>query len=113
MAVTEGSPLRKALALLVGCSAALQISLLWQLPLERNTLAVALGGTVYLMLSLGLLGVSRLALFLALTLPAWRVLEGWQPLPVAEWETLRRNADLCIAGVALLLFWRARHAPTH
>lgn len=113
MPVTQGTPLRNATALLAGVSAVGQISVLWMLDLDTTVLGVAFAGCLYLMLALGLFGVSRFALFLAGILPAVRVLSAWNPLPVLQWEQLRSIADLIIAMLALFLLWRARHKPTH
>ncbi len=113
MPVTRGTPLRHATALLTGISATGQISLLWVLELGAPVLGVALAGCLYLMLALGLFGVSRFALFLAALMPALRVLYAWNPLPVAEWEQLRSAVDVIIAISALFLLWQARHRPTH
>lgn len=113
MPVTRSTPLRHATALLAGISAAGQISMLWMLELGAPVLGVAFAGCVYLMLALGLLGVSRFVLFVAALLPAFRALSGWNPLPVLEWEQLRTASDLIIAMSALLLLWKARHRPTH
>lgn len=113
MAVTQGSPLRNTAALLTGISGAAQISLLWVLDLGAPVLGVAFAGCVYLLLALGLFGVSRFALFVAVILPAFRALYAWNPLAVVEWEQLRTVVDLVVAMTALLLFWQARHRPTH
>ncbi|MFN2286740.1 MAG: hypothetical protein ABR578_00260 [Chromatocurvus sp.] len=113
MPVTPGTPLRNATALVTSVSAVGQISVLWLLDLNAAVLGVAFAGCLYLMLALGLFGVSRFALFLAGVLPAARVLSGWNPLPILQWEQLRSIADLIIAVLALFLLWRARHEPTH
>ncbi len=113
MPVTRGTPLRNATALLTCVSAVGQISLLWVLDLGSAVLGVAFAGCLYLMLALGLFGVSRFALFLAGVLPGARALTAWNPLPVLAWEQLRTTGDLVIAILALCLLWRARHAPTH
>lgn len=108
MPVTQGTPLRNATALLTCVSAVGQIALLWVLDLSAAVLGVAFSGCLYLMLALGLFGVSRFALFLAAALPATRALLGWNPLPLLQWEQLRTIADLVIALLAAFLLWRAR-----
>lgn len=113
MPVTQGTPLRNATALLTCVSAVGQISLLWVLELGAAVLGVAFAGCLYLMLALGLFGVSRFALFLAAVLPAARAFSAWNPLPVLAWEQLRTIGDLVIAMLALFLLWRSRHEPTH
>lgn len=113
MPVTRGTPLRNATAVLTSISAVGQIALLWVIDLGTPVLAVAFAGCVYLMLALGLFGVSRFALFLAVVLPATRAFTAWNPLPVLHWEQLRTIGDLAIAMLALWLLWDARHRPTH
>lgn len=113
MPVTQGTPLRHATALLTGISGSGQISLLWVLELGAPVLGVAFAGCIYLMLALGLFGVSRFALFVAALMPGLRALYAWNPLPVLEWEQLRTVVDLIIALSALFLLWKARHRPTH
>lgn len=113
MPVTQGTPLRNAAALLTAVSGAAQISLLWVLELGAPVLGLAFAGGVYLMLALGLFGVSRFALFVAIVVPAIRVFYAWNPLPALEWEQLRSIGDLIIAIIALFLLWHARHRPTH
>jgi len=112
MSDTQGTPLRNATALLTCASGCGQIALLWVLDLGGPALAVAFAGCLYLILALGLFGISRLALFLAVLLPAIRALTAWNPLPILPWEQLRTITDLVIALLALLLFWRARHQPS-
>ncbi|MFN2329493.1 MAG: hypothetical protein ABR612_11290 [Chromatocurvus sp.] len=113
MPVTQGTPLRNAAALLTGISGSAQVSLLWVLELGAPVLGVAFAGCVYLMLALGLFGVSRFALFAAVVVPALRAFYAWNPLPVLVWEQLRTIGDLIIAVIALFLLWQARHRPTH
>lgn len=65
-------PARRLAAALVLLSGMIHLALLWVRPLSEETVITACCGAVYLFLSLGLLGVSRTSLLLAVALPLAR-----------------------------------------
>jgi hypothetical protein len=113
MPVTTSPPLRRITATVVMLSGVAQVAMLWSLELGAEVLLTALCGGGYLLLGLGLFGVSRFTLALAAVACGLRVGTGFNALPMPDWEQLRSLADLLIAVSSAWLFWRARHAPTH
>ena len=113
MTVTSPSPLRTATATLVTAAGLAQVAMLWVFDLGAPVLLTALSGGGYLLLGLGLFGVSRFALALAAAVCGTRAWLAFAPVPVLAWEQLRTVVDLLVTATALGLLWRARHAPTH
>lgn len=99
--------LRNATAWLTLACGTAQVALLWVLDLGAPVLVLALAGCIYLLLALGLFGRSRLPLALAVILPAARVVSGWSPLPVVDWEQLRTIAEIAMTGLALFLLFQS------
>lgn len=97
--------LRNLAALLATLSGACQCLALWLLPTTPVLLGTALLGSVYLILALGLFGISRLSLFLAITLLPLRSWFGVLPLDIPNWEFLRIACDIAIALLCLPMLW--------
>lgn len=97
--------LRNCAALLALISGMAQSASLWFLPTSASLLMTALCGSAFLLLALGLFGVSRFSLFLGVTLPALRAWFGLWPLPVDAAETLRLLADAGIAILCIPVLW--------
>ena len=97
--------LRSVAALLAAVSGVFQCATLWLLPLTPNLLLTAWCGSVFLVLSLGLFGISRFSLFAAVALPLLRSWLGLAPLPIEVWEWLRIAVDVLIAALAAPVFW--------
>ena len=97
--------LRNLAAVLATLSGAGQCLALWLLPTTPVLLGTALLGSVYLVLALGLFGISRLSLFLAITLLPLRSWFGVLPLDIPNWEFLRTACDLAIAVLCLPMLW--------
>jgi hypothetical protein len=113
MPVTSPPPLRIATATVVTAAGLAQVAMLWVFDLGAPVLLTALAGSCYLLIGLGLFGVSRFALALAAAVCGARAWLTFAPVPVPAWEQLRTGVDLLVAATALGLLWRARHAPTH
>jgi len=110
-----GLPLRNSCATVLLALGITLVAQLWYQPLAASTLLLAANGFVYLLLALGLYGISRFSLLLSATLLAARAVEGWPPLDETLpplWETSRMTLEMLIASCCLGLFWVARHRPT-
>lgn len=95
-----------ALALLSGC---LQCASPWLLTTSPAVLLAALAGSLYLLLALGLLGISRLSLALAVMLPALRAWFDLATIPQADLDTLRLVIDLFLPLLCLPALWDTLH----
>ena len=113
MPVTTPPPLRIATATVVTAAGLAQVAMLWVFDLGAPVLLTALAGGCYLLLGLGLFGVSRFALALAAAVCGTRAWLAFAPVPVLSWEQLRTAVDLLVTIAALGLLWQARHTPTH
>jgi hypothetical protein len=112
MPVTTPPPLRTATATVVTAAGLAQVAMLWVFDLGAPVLLTALAGGCYLLLGLGLYGVSRFALALAAAACGARAWLAFAPVPVHSWEQLRTGVDLLVTVCALGLLWQARHTPT-
>lgn len=99
-------------AILATISGAGQCVTLWLLPTTPGLLLIALSGSFYLLLGLGLFGISRFSLFLAIILPPLRGWFGIYPLDIPAWELLRIATDLSIALLCIPPLWASLH-PDH
>jgi hypothetical protein len=99
-------------AILATLSGAAQCLSLWILPVTPVLLLTALTGAFYLFLALGLFGISRFSLLLAISLPLLRSWFGLYPLEIPAWELLRVACDIAIAGLSLPVLW-ASLEPDH
>lgn len=97
--------LRNLAAVLTLLSGAGQCFALWLLPTTPALLGTALLGSIYLVLALGLFGISRLSLFLAVTFLPLRSWFGLLPLDITTWEFLRVACDIAVAVLCLPMLW--------
>ncbi|WOJ96760.1 hypothetical protein R0137_16160 [Congregibacter brevis] len=109
---TDPLKLRNLAAILATLSGASQCLSLWLLPTSPTLLVIALMGTFYLVLGLGLFGISRFSLFLAITLLPLRGWFGIYPLDIPAWELLRVASDITIALLCVPPLWASLH-PQH
>lgn len=109
---TSPEKLRNMAAILATLSGAAQCLALWVLPVTPVLLLTALTGALYLFLALGLFGVSRFSLLLAIVLPLLRSWFGLYPLEIPAWELLRVACDIAIAGLCVPVLW-ASLDPDH
>jgi hypothetical protein len=109
---TDPEKLRNMAAILATLSGAAQCLSLWILPVTPVLLLTALTGAFYLFLALGLFGISRFSLLLAISLPLLRSWFGLYPLEIPAWELLRVACDIAIAGLSLPVLW-ASLEPDH
>jgi len=94
------------LAILSGLS---QTALPWMLSSTPEVLLGAVCGSAYLLLGLGLFGVGRFSLMLAIVFPALRAWFGLWPLPLATLETARMVIDISIAALCIPVLWSCLH----
>ena len=97
--------LRNLAAILATLSGALQCFSLFLLPTSPAVLLTALCGTLYLLLGLGLFGISRFSLTLAIVTLPLRSWFGVYPLEIPAWELLRIGGDMAIALLCLPVLW--------
>ena len=97
--------LRNLAAIVVTLSGAAQCFSLWLLPTTPQLLGTAFLGSLYLLLGLGLFGISRLSLLLAITLLPIRSWFQFFPLPIEAWEFLRIASDLGVAALCAPVLW--------
>ena len=102
---TDPRMLRNLAATLTTLTGTGQCLALWLLPTTPTLLGTALTGSLYLLLALGLFGMSRLSLLLAIALPPLRSWFGVFPLPTDSWEFLRIACDLVIALLCVSPLW--------
>ena len=102
---TEPRRLRDLAAVLTTLSGAGQCFSLWLLPTTPSLLATAALGSLYLLLALGLFGISRLSLLLAVAILPLRSWFGIYHLDIVTWEFLRVAGDLTIALLCLPVLW--------
>jgi hypothetical protein len=102
---TNPDKLRNMAAVLATLSGAAQCLSLWLLPVTPTLLLTALTGSLYLLLALGLFGISRFTLMLAITLPLLRSWFGLYPLDIPAWELLRVACDIAIAALSVPVLW--------
>jgi phosphotransferase system glucose/maltose/N-acetylglucosamine-specific IIC component len=101
--------LRNFAAILATLTGVSQAASLWFLPTTPVLLATALCGTFYLVLALGLFGISRFSLFIGAVIPVVRVWFGLWPLPIEAWEWLRIIAEVSLAAGCAVLVWVSLH----
>lgn len=101
----DAQTLRNLAAILTTLSGLGQCFSLWLLPTTPALLATAALGSLYLLLALGLFGISRLSLLLAVALLPLRSWFAVYPLDIPAWEFLRVAADLAIALLCLPVLW--------
>lgn len=113
MANGPGSLLRSAAATLMCLSGIGQIAALWLRELTGAALADGLLGSVYLITGIGLFGISRFSLFMAIVIPAAAsgVLFYTEPRPGQIYD-LRVAVDAMIVLLSAITLWQVRHHPS-
>ena len=106
---TDPEKLRNMAAILATLSGAAQCLSLWLLPVTPTLLLTALSGVIYLILGLGLFGIARFSLLLAIALPLLRSWFGLFPLDIPAWELLRVACDIAIAALCVPVLWSSLH----
>ena len=107
--------LRNSAAALISISGLGLITMLWFRELSEAAVAEALLGTVYLIISLGLLGQSRFSLFVAIVAPAMGATLLLQFIPLTEMNPLQLTR-VAIDGLVIMLsatvLWHVCHNPS-
>jgi hypothetical protein len=104
--------LRNMAAIIATLSGAAQCLALWLLPVSPAALMTAFLGTLYLLLALGLFGISSFSLILAIVVLPLRSWFGLYPLGLEAWELIRIAGDLAIATLCVPVLW-AMLDPTY
>ncbi len=92
-----------------------QIAALWFDELTLDNLMLALLGAVYLFIGIGLFGMSRFTLFLAMVAPAAGIALALQLDPIESmgaFSLLHLAASLLIIGLATNVLWAVRNNPS-
>lgn len=102
-------PTRLLAALLVLSAGILQAASPWYRPLEEATLLIAGTGVVYLVVAIGLFGISRFTLFVAVavcfTRSVWLPSDTMFQMPLAV-------MDFIAALACMLVLWSVRNDPS-
>ncbi len=101
--------IRLVAAWLVLSAGALQAASPWYRPLDGETLVIAATGVVYLIVAVGLFGLSRFTLFVAVALCLARSV--WLPVD-ASLQVLLTVTDFSAALACLLVLWTVRNEPS-
>ena len=110
VAQTRPGTLRSIAALLSCLAGIALIAGLWLRDLSGMVVVDAVGGSIYLLLALGLLGRSCFSLFVGATLPAavaaalW-----WSPLPEVPFREQQAVGNVLISLLCVLALWQVRH----
>ena len=105
--------LRMLAASLVTLSGAGRVASLWFREFDQQAVAALLLGSVYLIVGIGLFGLSRFVLFVsialcsAVALYSIRSIEVLQPLQQAGLAT-----DLFVVGLSGIVLWQVRKRPS-
>ena len=108
-AITE---LRNLAAVLACLSGASQIGALWTSTLNLYAVLIALLGTVYLFVGIGLFGQSRFVLFVAIALCGSNAFFSFDTVSSATLGLARLLADLIITLASTAVLWAVRHRPS-
>ena len=100
---------RLVAAWLVLSAGALQAASPWYLPINAETLIIAATGVVYLIVAVGLFGLSRFTLFVAVAVCLAR--STWLPVD-ASLQVLLTITDFAAALACLLVLWSVRNEPS-
>ena len=98
--------MRLAAAWLVLCAGTLQAASPWYRPLDAETLVIAATGVAYLVVAVGLFGLSRFTLFVAVALCLARSV--WLPED-ASLQVVLTAIDFTAALACLLVLWSVRN----
>lgn len=107
--------LRTLAALLITASGTGHVATLWAWPLNADTVLTAACGGIYLLLGLGLFGLSRTSLILGMALPLARSLLVLWFLGATQlhWPGyLFLTADLLVISLCAVILQRVRHLPS-
>jgi hypothetical protein len=86
---------------------------LWLRELSGLVVIDAVGGAVYLLLALGLLGHSRFSLFMGIVIPsAVAATLWWWPLPEVPFREQQIIGNGMIALLCAFALWRVRNIPS-
>jgi len=101
--------LRRVAATLMCLSGTGQIAALWFRALTGAAVADALSGAVYLIVGIGLLGQSRLSLFLGIVIPAVAIglIQQISPEPMQAYR-LHSAIDAFVIVFCAIALWRER-----
>ncbi len=101
--------IRLVAAWLVLTAGTLQAASPWYRPFDSETLVIAATGVVYLIVAVGLFGLSRFTLFVAVALCLARSV--WLPVD-ASLQVLLTVTDFSAALACLLVLWTVRNEPS-
>lgn len=106
---------RYSAATLVAISGVWQITGLWRFRLSDDILLIALSGSIYLLLAIGLFGRSRFTLFMTIgicgTFAVLPMIQGL-PWPWTPLQQLRTTSDLLVIILCTRVLWTVRHHPS-
>ncbi|PLW81011.1 hypothetical protein CWI75_17695 [Kineobactrum sediminis] len=106
---------RYSAAAIVTVSGVWQISGLWRFRLTDEILLMALSGSIYLLLAIGLFGRSRFTLFMTIgicgTFAILPVVQGL-PWPWTPLQLLRTASDLLVVILCARALWAVRYHPS-
>lgn len=114
VALQESTNTIRGLAALLSCFAGLAlIAGLWLRDLSGMVVIDAVGGAIYLLLALGLLGNSRFSLFMGIAIPtAVAAALWWWPLPEVPFREQQIIGNGLIAALSAIALWQVRNIPT-
>lgn len=101
--------IRLLAALLVLAAGTIQAASPWYRGLDEQTLLIAGTGVIYLIVAIGLFGISRFTLFAAVAVCLARSL--WLPGD-AQFQTLLAAMDFAAALACMLVLWSVRNEPS-
>ena len=105
--------LRTLAATLITLSGIGQIAALWHRELTETALADALLGAVYLIIGLGLYGISRFTLFMAIAVPAAASTYMLSAFPGGGiFYSARLAVDAVVIFSSAVVLWQVRHHPS-
>jgi hypothetical protein len=106
---------RNIAAMLITIIGFSHIAELWFTELSRETLLLALLGAVYLFIGIGLFGMSRFTLFMAMALPAAGIALALQLDPIESMSALvllRITTSLMVIALSTNVLWSVRNNPS-
>ncbi len=105
--------LRNFAAILITCSGTAQIAALWHRALTEMALLDALIGSVYLIIGLGLFGLSRFTLFMGIVVPAASAAYLYPDFPAGSAiYSARLAVDAVVVFCCAVVLWHVRRHPS-
>ena len=105
--------LRNFAAILITCSGAAHIAALWHRELTETALFDALIGAVYLIIGLGLFGLSRFTLFMGIVVPAASAAYLHSDFPDGSAiYSARLAVDAVVVFCCAVVLWQVRKHPS-